>query len=115
MSRSSSPIYISSLSASPELTYPDAGNTPFPPSSLTPFSNNVPIPPMSSRVPTPTTPQYIRDYKDATNNAMVRHMAQMMSLTLKEATAFVAMNQSVLEPFLCSVSPPPRSPTPPTC
>ena len=31
MSSSSSPIYVSSHSVSPELGYPDAGNTPFPP------------------------------------------------------------------------------------
>ena len=37
-----------------------------------------------------------------------------MGLTSEEATAFVAMHQSVLEPFLCGVSPPPRPPTPPT-
>ena len=37
-----------------------------------------------------------------------------MGLTSEEAIAFVAMHQSVLEPFLCSVSPPPYPPTPPT-
>ena len=61
---------------------------------------------MSSQVPTPTTSQYIRDYEDAANNAMVEHMAQMMRMTPKEAMAFMAMNQSILEPFLRGVSPP---------
>ena len=45
---------------------------------------------------------------------MVDHMVRMMGLTSEEVTAFVAMHQSVLEPFLCGVSPPPRPPTPPT-
>ena len=45
---------------------------------------------------------------------MVMHMAQMMRMTSEEATAFVAMNQSILEPFLHGVSPPPCPPTPPT-
>ena len=44
---------------------------------------------------------------------MVAHLAQMMRMTSEEATAFMAINQSVLEPFLCGVSPP-RPPTPPT-
>ena len=114
MSHFSSPIYIPSCSSSPELAYPDAGNTPFLSGSPTPFANDVPIPPMNSHVPTPTTPQYIRDYEDAANNAMVEHMARMMRMTPEEATAFVAMNQSILEPFLRGVSPPPRPPTPPT-
>ena len=72
-----------------------------------PFAGDAPIPPMDSRIPTPTTPQYIRDYEDAANNAMVAHMARMMRMTSEEATAFVAMNQSILKPFLCAVSPPP--------
>ena len=45
---------------------------------------------------------------------MVAHMTRMMGLTSEEATAFVAMHQSILEPFLHGVSPPPRPPTPPT-
>ena len=45
---------------------------------------------------------------------MVAHMTRMMGLTSEEATAFVAMHQSVLEPFLCGVSSPPCPPTPPT-
>ena len=45
---------------------------------------------------------------------MVAHMSRMMGLSSEEATAFVAMHQSVLEPFLCGVSPPSRPPTPPT-
>ena len=115
MSHSFSLIYIPSRSASPELTYPDAGNTPFPPASPTPFANNVPIPLMNTCTSTPNSiPTYVRDYEDATNDLMVTHMTRMMGLTSEEATAFVAMHQSVLEPFLCSVSPPPRPPTPPT-
>ena len=53
MSRSSSPIYIPSCSASPELAYPNIGNTPFPPVSPTPFTGNVPIPPMNTHTSTP--------------------------------------------------------------
>ena len=45
---------------------------------------------------------------------MVAHMTRMMGLSDEEAMAFVAMHQSVLEPFLHGVSPPPRPPTPPT-
>ena len=41
-------------------------------------------------------------------------MTRMMGLTSKEATAFVAMHQSVLEPFLRGISPPSYPPTPPT-
>ena len=37
-----------------------------------------------------------------------------MRMTSEEATAFMAINQSILEPFLRGVSPPPRPPTPPT-
>ena len=115
MSRTSSPIYIASCSASPELAYPDAGNTPFPPVSPTPFANNIPIPPMNMRTSTPdSTPGYIREYEDTANDLMVDHMIRMMGLTSEEATAFVAMHQSVLEPFLHGVSPPPHPPTPPT-
>ena len=111
MSRSSSPIYVSSCSASPELAYPNTGNTPFPPVSPTPFANNIPIPPMNTRMSTPSpTPQFVRDYKDTTNDAMVTHMACMMRMTPEEATAFVAMNQSILKPFLRGISPPPRPP-----
>ena len=115
MSRASSPIYIASRSASPELAYPDAGNTPFPPVSPSPFANNVPIPPMNTHTSTPdSTPGYVREYEDTANDLMVDHMIRMMGLTSEEVTAFIAMHQSVLEPFLHSVSPPPRPPTPPT-
>ena len=38
---------------------------------------------------------------------MVKHMVRMMGLSEEEATAFVAMHQSVLKPFLHGVSPPP--------
>ena len=61
-----------------------------------------------------STPGYVRDYEDVANDLMVEHMVRMMGLSEEEATAFVAMHQSVLEPFLHSVSPPPRPPTPPT-
>ena len=115
MSRSSSPIFVSSCSASPDLAYPSAGNTPFPPASPTPFAGNTPIPPMNTHTSTPNSvPNYVRDYEDAANDLMVAHMIRMMGLTADEATAFVTMHQSVLEPFLCGVSPPPRPPTPPT-
>ena len=114
MSHSYSPIYVPSRSSSPELIYPSAGHTPFPPSSPTPFAGNAPIPPMDLHIPTPTTPQYVQDYENAANDVMVIHMARMMRMTSEEATVFVAMNQSILEPFLCSVSPPPHPPTPPT-
>ena len=110
-----SPIYISSRSVSPELAYPNVGNTPFPPASPTPFANNIPIPPMNTRTSTPDLiPNYVREYKDAVNDLMVAHMTRIMGLTSDKATAFVAMYQPVLEPFLHSVSPPPRPPTPPT-
>ena len=106
---------MSPRSASPELTYPNAGNTPFLPASLTPFANNVPIPPMNTCTSTPDSiPNYVQEYEDAVNDLMVKHMTRMMGLSAEEATAFVDMHQSVLEPFLCSVSPPPRPPTPPT-
>ena len=60
MSHSTSPIYISSCSASPELAYPNAGNTLFPPSSPTPFANNVLIPPMNTHTSTPDSiPNYV--------------------------------------------------------
>ena len=115
MSRSSSPIFVFSHSASPELTYPNAGNTPFPSASPTPFAGNVPIPPMNTHTSTPDSiPTYIRDYEDAANDLMVAHMSRMMGLSSEEATAFVAMHQSVLEPFLRGVSPPPCPPTSPT-
>ena len=115
MSRSSSPIYIPSHSASPKLTYPDTGNTPFPPVSPTPFMGNTPIPLMNTHTSTPNSiPTYVQDYEDAANDLMVAHMTRMIGLTSEEAMAFIAMHQSVLEPFLCSVSPPPRPPTPPT-
>ena len=115
MSCSSSPIYISSCSALPELAYLNTGNTPFPPVSPTPFANNIPIPPMNTHTSTPSpTPQFVRDYEDAANDAMVTHMAHMMRMTPEEATTFIAMNQSILEPFLQGISPPPRPPTPPT-
>lgn len=45
---------------------------------------------------------------------MVTHMARMMRMTPEEAAAFVAMNQSVLEPFLHGIFPPPHPPNPPT-
>ena len=90
------------------------GNTPFPPASPTPFAGDVPIPPMNTHTSTPNSiPTYVRDYEDAANDLMVAHMIRMMGLTSEEATAFVAMHQSVLEPFLRGVSPPPRPPTPP--
>ena len=115
MSRPSSPIYIPSCSTSPELAYLNVGNTPFPPASPTPFANNVPIPLMNTYMSTPSpTPQFIRDYEDAANNAMVTHMAHMMRMMPEEATAFIAMNQSILKLFLHRVSPPLRPPTPPT-
>ena len=70
---------------------------------------------MNTHTSTPDLiPTYIREYEDAANDLMVMHMARMMGLSDEEATAFVAMHQSVLEPFLRSVSPPPRPPTPPT-
>ena len=76
---------------------------------------NVPIPPINTRTSTPDSiPTYVQDYEDAANDLMVAHMTRMMGLTSEEATAFVIMHQSVLEPFLCSVSPPPCPPTPPT-
>ena len=115
MSRSSSPIYIPSHSTSPKLTYPNTGNTLFPLASPTPFANDVPILPMNTHTSTPNSiPNYVREYEDAANNLMVVHMTRMMGLTSDEATVFVAMHQSVLKPFLCSVSPPPCPPTPPT-
>ena len=115
MSRSSFPIYISSRSTSPELAYPNAGNTLFPPASPTPFANNIPILLMNTHTSTPDSiPNYVQEYKDVANDLKVVHMTRMMGLTSKEVTAFVAMHQSVLEPFLCGVSPPPRPPTPPT-
>ena len=117
MSRSSSPIYIPSRSASPELTYPNTGNTPFPPASPTPFTGNIPIPLINTCTSTPDSiPTYVQDYEDAANDLMVAHITRMMGLTSKKATAFVAMYQSILEPFLHGVSPPPRPPTPePLC
>ena len=70
---------------------------------------------MNTRTSTPSpTPQFVQDYKDTTNDAMVAYLARMMQMTSEEATAFMAMNQSILEPFLRGVSPPPRPPTPPT-
>ena len=108
MSYSSSPIFVPSHSASLELVYPSAGNTPFPPASPTPFANNVPIPPMNTCTSTPDSiPTYVREYEDATNDLMVEHMIRMMGLTSEEATAFVTMHQLVLKPFLRGVSPPP--------
>ena len=69
MSRSSSPIYVASRSVSPELAYPDAGNTPFPPVSPTPFVGNVPIPLMNTRTSTPDSiPTYVWDYEDVAND-----------------------------------------------
>ena len=60
MSHSSSPIYIPLHSASPELAYPNAGNTPFPPASPTPFAGNIPIPPMNMCISTPDSiPTYV--------------------------------------------------------
>ena len=115
MSRSSSLIYVPLRSTSPELAYLNAGNTPFPPASPTPFTNNILIPPMNTHTSTPNSiPAYIRDYEDTANDLMVAHMTRMMGLTSEEATAFVAIHQSVLEPFLCGVSPPSHPPTPPT-
>ena len=70
---------------------------------------------MNTHTSTPDSiPTYVRDYEDAANDLMVAHMTRMMGLTSEEATAFVAMHQSVLKPFLHGVSPPPRPPTPPT-
>ena len=70
---------------------------------------------MNTHTSTPDSiPTYVCDYKDATNDLMVAHMSRMMGLSYEEATAFIAMHQSVLKPFLCSVSPPPHPPTPPT-
>ena len=115
MSRSSSPIHIPSRSTSPELAYPNTGNTPFPSASPTSFAGNIPIPPMNTCTSTPDSiPTYVREYEDIANDLMVAHMTRMMGLTSEEAMAFVAMHQSVLKPFLCGISPPPRPPTPPT-
>ena len=97
MSRPSSLIYIPLCSASPELTYPDAGNTLFPPASPTPFANNIPILPMNTHTSTPDSiPTYVREYEDTANDLMVAHMTRMMGLSSEEATVFVAMHQSIL-------------------
>ena len=83
--------------------------------SPTPFAGDVPIPPMNTCTSTPDSiPTYVRNYEDTANDLMVAHMIRMMGLTSEEATAFIAMHQSVLEPFLHGVSPPPCPPTPPT-
>ena len=115
MSRSSLPIYVPSHSISPKLAYLNVGNTPFPSASPTPFTGDIPIPPMNTHTSTPDSiPTYVQDNEDTANDLMVTHMTRMMGLTSEEATAFVAMHQSVLKPFLRSISPPPRPPTPPT-
>ena len=54
-------------------------------------------------------PTYVQEYEDAANDLMVAHMIRMMGLMAEEATAFVAMHQSVLKPFLRGISPPPLS------
>src|SRR5579863_671829 len=112
MSCPSSPIFVPSHSSTPELQYPAAGNTPYPSASLTPFAGETPIPPLSHHSTPDSIASYIYDYKDATNNAMVEHLMQNLGIPMEEAITFMAMNQSVLEPFLCGVSPPPPSSIP---